>query len=269
MRPRLIAVGCALTGILGFLVLSPAARADSTAPVAPHHVALTTQAPAPAVPGKTIAKRVKPGLSISSRVSVYPYATSVALTITLHGKLAHGRVAVYATPDDVARRLLGTGTVNSKGQLRVTYRLYKNTTFTAVFAGDARDLPAKTARTLYAAAHVVTAITGYYKKLRISGLTYDVYHDHGTLTLHSTVTPNKHGECLEPETEQFDPGVGWDADTKYGCDKLDSHSHDSAPFSLVQAVGDKYRIRADFLHSDRDAANLSADSGWLYFDVVK
>jgi hypothetical protein len=275
MRPRLIALGCALTAAFGFLALSPAALADSTAradsavPAALSHPALTAQAPAADVPGKTIAKRVKPGLSISSRVSAYPYATSVALTITLHAKLAGGRVAVYATPAGDARRQMGTGKVNAKGQLRVTYRLVRNTTFTASFAGDADDLPATTARTLDAAAHVAIAITGYYKKMKISGLTYDVFHDHGTLTLHSTVTPNKHGECLEPETEQFDPGTGWDADTKYGCDPLDSASHDSAPFSLLQAVGDKYRIRADFLRSAKDTTNLSEDSGWLYFVVVK
>jgi hypothetical protein len=123
-------------------------------------------------------------------------------------------------------------------------------------------------RTVYSVARVAIAITGYYKKMKISGLTYDVFRASGTLTLHSTVTPDKHGECLEPETEQFDKGVGWDADTKYGCDTLDGTSHDSAPFSLAQAAGDKYRIRSDYIRGARDKANLSADSGWLYFVVV-
>jgi hypothetical protein len=275
MRPRLIALGCALTGAFGFLALPTAAladstvRADSTVPAALNRAALTAQAPAVNAPVKTIGKRVKPGLSISSTAAAYPYATSVALTITLQAKLAGGRVTVYATPAGDARRLMGTGKVNARGQLHATYRLFRNTTFTAVFAGDARDLPATASRTLDDTAHVAIAITGYYKKMKISGLTYDVFHDHGTLTLHSTVTPNKHGECLEPETEQFDQGAGWDADTKYGCDTLDGGSHDSAPFSLLQAVGDKYRIRSDYLRSAKDAVNLSADSGWLYFVVVK
>ncbi len=91
-------------------------------------------------------------------------------------------------------------------------------------------------------------LTGAYKTSKNSdGVVYDVFHGTGTLTLYSTVAPNKRGECLEPETEQYDKGVGWDADTKYGCDKLDSGSHDAAPFSLSLAVGDRYRIRGDYL----------------------
>ena len=95
---------------------------------------------------------------------------------------------------------------------------------------------------------MTAAITGYYKTTRISGSHLPPYHANGTLTLHATVAPNKRGECLEPETEQWDTGVGWDADTKYGCDTLDSGSHDTAPFNLAQAVGDRYRIRADLPH---------------------
>ena len=101
-----------------------------------------------------------------------------------------------------------------------------------------------------------------------NGTAYDVFHGTGTLTLHSTVAPNSRGECLEPETEQYDKGFGWDADTKYGCDKLNRQSRDAAPFSLSLAVGDRYRIRGDFL-GGKDAANLSAQGRWLYFTVTK
>jgi hypothetical protein len=270
MRPRIIALGCALTGTLGFLALSPAALADSTAradSTAVSQAAVTVQAPAVAV--NVALKRAKPTLAITSRAAAYPYEANVAITVTLHAKLAGRVISIYATPAGEARTRLGTGKVNAKGKISALYWLVRTTTFTAVFAGDARDLPATAQRTVSSVARVATAVGGYFKKMKLSGLTYDVYHSSGTLTLHSTVAPNKHGECLEPETEQFDQGVGWDADTKYGCDKLDSGSHDSAPFSLLQAVGDKYRIRADYIHSAKDTANLSADSGWLYFLVVK
>lgn len=70
---------------------------------------------------------------------------------------------------------------------------------------------------------------------RVPGVSYAVFRTAGTLTLYSTVAPGKPGECLEPETEQYDKGAGWYADTRYGCDKLDSASHDTAPFSLSQA----------------------------------
>ncbi len=89
------------------------------------------------------------------------------------------------------------------------------------------------------------------------------------LVLHVTVSPNKRGECLKPETDQRDTGSGWGDRTSYGCDSLDGDSHDSAPFNLVQAFGDRYRIRADYVHSARDHANLSADGPWLCLIVVK
>lgn len=267
MRPRLIALGCVLTGAFGFLALPPAvARADGTGHAALNQAALTVQAPAVAA-GDAI-KRAKPGLSVSARVAAWPYESNAAITVTLHAKLAGRVISIYAQPAGEARTRLGTGKVNAKGKIYTVYRLVRNTTFTAVFAGDAHDLPATAHRTLNVAARVATAITGYFRKMKISGLTYDVYHASDTLTLHTTVTPNKHGQCLQPETEQFDKGSGWDADTKYGCDTLDGASHDSAPFSLGQALGDKYRIRADYVHSAHDV-NLSADSGWLYFVVVK
>jgi hypothetical protein len=116
---------------------------------------------------------------------------------------------------------------------------------------------------------VSAAITGYAKTVKIDGASYRVYPANGTLTLHATVTPAKRGECIEPETEQFDQGRGWDADTKFGCDKLNAKSSDTAPFSLGQAAGDRYRVRADYVRAARDTANAGAHSGWLYFEVVK
>jgi hypothetical protein len=50
--------------------------------------------------------------------------------------------------------------------------------------------------------------------------------------------------------------------------KLNRQSRDAAPFSLSLAVGDRYRIRGDFL-GGKDAANLSAQGRWLYFTVTK
>jgi hypothetical protein len=116
---------------------------------------------------------------------------------------------------------------------------------------------------------VTDRLTGAYKTNKSgNGTAYDVFHGTGTLTLHSTVAPNSRGQCLEPETEQYDKGFGWDADTKYGCDKLNRQSRDAAPFSLSLAVGDRYRIRGDF-QGGKDAANLSAQGRWLYFTVTK
>jgi hypothetical protein len=242
MRPRLVALGCTVAGALGLLALPSAAHAA-------------------ALP--------KPPMSVSTPAGSYVYGARVTLTVTLKAKLAGGTVSLYATPVGGARTLLVKGKVNSAGKFYRVYSIAKTTTFTAVFAGSADNAPATASRTVSAAARVADAITGYYTTTVISGVSYRVFHSTGTLALHSTVTPNKHGECLEPETEQYDTGTGWDADTKYGCDSLNPTSHDTAPYTLKQALGDRYRIRGDYIRGAKDNANLSADGPWLYFEVVK
>lgn len=245
MRLRLVALGCTLAGALGFVALPPT----------------VAQAAGPA--------KVKPGLSISTLAGGYPYGDKVKLTVTL-GKTAGSRVVlVYAQPSGRPRTLVQRGKVNGKGKLYPAYRITRTTRFTVVYPGDARDSPATASRTVTAAAPVTAAIAGYYQTTKISGVSYRLFRAKSMLTLRATVTPGKPGECLEPETEQFDPGSGWNADTKYGCDKLGAKSSDSAPFSLRQAVGDRYRIRADYVPGARNTANVSGHSGWLYFAVVR
>jgi hypothetical protein len=242
MRPRLVALGCTVAGALGVLALPPAAAGAASLPRAP--------------------------MSITSSAASYAYGTRVAFTVTLKARVPGGTVSVYATPAGGKRTLVTKAKVDSAGKLYPHYQVTRNTTFTAVFAGDAKDAASAVSRAVTVPAQVAVAITGYHSTTTIGGVSYRVYHAAGTLTLKATVRPAKPGGCLEPETEQYDSGTGWDADNKYGCDKLDIGSHDAAPFSLRQAVGDRYRVRADYIHG-HDTANLSASSPWLYFEVVR
>jgi hypothetical protein len=287
MRLRHIALGCALAGGLGFLAVpTGTAFADSTGPAhstafahsagLAHSTALAgSTRPAggkPAHAGKPVSTApatAKPQISVSSPVSDNHYGAKVTLTVTLGPTVADRTVSLYATPLGGARTLVATGAVNAERKWYARYAITTATTFTAVFAGDAYNAPNSASRTLDAYARVTDRLTGAYKTSKSgSGGRYDFFHGTGTLTLYSTVAPDKHGECLEPESEQYDKGAGWDADTKYGCDKLDGASRDAAPFSLSLAVGDRYRIRGDYLRG-KDTANLSAQGPWLYFTVTK
>ncbi|HVT71316.1 MAG TPA: hypothetical protein VHF26_26455 [Trebonia sp.] len=249
MRLRLIALGCALTGTLGLLVLPSAASAGTT--------------------GRQAPSKAPTALSITSRATAYRYGDIVRLTVKLGPASADRAVSVYATPAGEPRMLIETGRVSAAGTLDPEYRLTRTTTFTAVFRGDGRHAPATATRTVRTAASVAVRVAGYFRQTRIGRLPYYVFRASGTLTLHATVRPAKPGECLEPETQQYDHGIGWTSDTRYGCDALDAVGHDTAPFTLTQAAGAKFRIRADYVHSRADTANLSADSQWLYLTVVK
>ena len=274
MRLKIIALGCALTGSFGFLALPQAsARADSLVRAKALHSSTAVfkgdaQAPSATAKVQHHVKR-KTQISVSASATDNPYGATVTITVTLRPVGAHGTVKLYATPLGQARELVATGKVDAQGKWYPTYSITRETTFTAVFAGNKHYAANSASRTLYAHARVANRFTGYYKTSKSrSGIIYGIFHGNGTLTLYSTVTPNKHGECLEPETQQWDKSAGWHADTKYGCDSLDSESHDTAPFSLSQATGARYRIRGDYLPGAKDTANLNAQGPWLYFIVM-
>lgn len=300
MRLKIIALGCALTGSFGFFALPQAsARADSMMQAAAAKATLTLHGPDTAQTPVTVARtrvgrahhnskavlkgdgaapsarakvqrpiKRKTQMSVSASVTDNPYGATVTITVTLRPVGTHGTVTLYATPLGQARELVATGKVDADGKWYPTYSITRETTFTAVFDGNRHSTANSASRTLYAFARVANRFTGYYTTSKSrDGHTYGIFHTAGTLTLYSTVTPNKHGECLEPETQQQDKGH-WDADTKYGCDALDSASHDTAPFSLSQATGARYRIRGDYLRSTTDTANLNAQGPWLYFIVM-
>ena len=271
MRLRPIALGCALTAGLGCLALPSGNALAAT-------VLANTGWHGHARVAKTakvvkVVKVVKPQIFLSAPATDNPYGAEVTLTVTLRPALTDREVSLYATPygvpsHGVAPKLVTAGAVDAKGKWYVRYSLTRATTFTAVFPGDAHDAAVRASRTLQVYARVTDRLGGYYGTTKSGGVVYDLFRGPGTLNLHSTVAPNKHGECLEPESEQYDKGAGWDADTKYGCDTLDGASHDSAPFSLSLAVGDRYRMRGDYLRG-KDVSNLNAQGPWLYFIVEK
>lgn len=274
MRLKIIALGCALTGSFGFFALPQAsARADSMVQAKAHHHSTAVfkgDALTPSARAKVHGTaKPKPQISVSSTVTDNPYGARVTITVTLSPAIPDGRIKLYATPLGQARKLVAAGKVNAEGKWYPTYSITRTTTFTAVFARNQHYAANSASRTLYAYARVANRFTGYYKMSKSrDGHIYGIFHTAATLTLYSTVTPNKHGQCLEPETEQYDKGAGWHADTKYGCDSLDGASHDTAPFSLSQATGARYRIRGDYFRG-KDTSNLNEQGPWLYFIVMR
>ena len=248
MRSRFIAVGCALIGAVGLLGI-PQGIARAATPAA-----ATTQ------------------LSVSTVKGSFNYDEEVVVTVTLDKTIPGGTVSLYAQQAGLGTKRIAVGRVNAKHKLFVSCHVTRTTKFIAVFAGSTGHAAARAARTVGTRARVGSRVTNYFKTAMYKGHLYYYFHQNKALTLHSTVTPNKHGECLEPETEQWDntpKGPVWDADTKYGCDTLDKQSHDNSVFVLSGAAGDRYRIRGDYIRSKTDLVNLSADGPWVYFVVVK
>jgi hypothetical protein len=86
---------------------------------------------------------------LHTRLTVTPSATAVkkgtSVQVNVHlGRTYRNRVvSIYAHPAGGARKLLRTGEVGARGNLAVSYRITRDTTFTAVFAGDPHYAPAR------------------------------------------------------------------------------------------------------------------------------
>ena len=198
------------------------------------------------------------------------YAYGATAKITAHlGTTYNGRtLAIYAQPYGGGKTLIKTGTVDSHGNLATTYEPTRKTTFTAAFAGDYRYAPATAATTASAYAKVSESLSGSYGSTHYGSVLYRVYHHTAKAKLNVTVTPDKAGQCVKFQIQRY-YGHAWHTRSTSSCHSLSTTSTGYTTLSLTNAVGSKFRMRAEYVHSSRDTGNLSAWGGWRYFTVRK
>jgi hypothetical protein len=205
-------------------------------------------------------------VSVTTDAPSYAYGATAKVTAHL-GTTYNGRtLAIYAQPYGGRQTLIKTGTVDSHGNLAATYKLTRKTTFTAAFTGDYRYAPATAAHTASAHAKVSESLTGYYESTHYGSLLYRVYHHTTKAKLNVTVTPDKADQCVRFQTQRYYGGA-WHTQSTSPCHTLSTKSTGYATLSLTNAVNSKFRMRAEYVHSTKDTANLSTWGAWQYFTV--
>lgn len=212
--------------------------------------------------------RAPTSLALATGGTNFSYESVIHVTARLGSTFGNRTVSIYARPiGSAGRRLLKTGTVNSSGALTVSYRAARSTTFSAVFGGDSRDTPKTVTRAAYVRARVSASIKGYYASKRIAGVLYRLFRSGAVLDATGSVVPGKHGECVRFEVQEFYQGA-WKPNVRTPCVTLSKSSRAAQAFGLNQAdIGYHYRIRAHYIPSAADKANLSAESAWLFLIV--
>jgi hypothetical protein len=207
-------------------------------------------------------------LAVTATPSTATYEPTIHVAAHLGVTDTNRSVAIYAQPfGSSSRVLLKTGTVNSSGDLTVSYRAPHSTTFDAVFAGDAEYAPTTVSSKVQVRAKVSETLTGYYGSERISGATYRLFHRKKILKVHVAVAPDKAGECVKFSLQRHYRGA-WHGEVT-GCGTLSKSSKLTVGISLKKAaLGSHYRIRADYIPGT-DTSNLGDDSGWAYFIVKR
>jgi hypothetical protein len=79
---------------------------------------------------------VKPALKLTPSAGSVKPGKKVTVTVTLGAWHTNKTLVIYAQPKGGAKKVIDRASVNSKGQLVVSYTMKTNTTFTVTFSGD-------------------------------------------------------------------------------------------------------------------------------------
>lgn len=178
-------------------------------------------------------ERAPADLTLTSTATTIGYGGSFTVTAHLGVTDTNPDYSVYQTIAGRPRQLVRSCPCGLSGSLGTAASSWTtDTTYTAVYTGDALYEPKTVTLEIKVGAKVVT--------------------------------PSKQGECVRLEIQQAVKSV-WRADATTGCVALNKWSQAAIPRTL-SATG-WYRVRADFTASAKDTTNVSADSGWLYYVV--
>ncbi|MFJ9148195.1 choice-of-anchor D domain-containing protein [Streptomyces sp. NPDC102270] len=210
--------------------------------------------------------RASTSLTVTTDHSTYNYGQSAKITAHLGTTYNSRTVSIYAQPYSGTKVLLKSGAADSHGNLTASYKLARNTTFSAVFAGDYRYDPKTAAHAVHSYAGVAEKLSGYYTNTHYGSTLYRVYHRTAKERLDVTVSPNKAGQCVLYRVQRYYSGA-WHTQSTSPCSALTSASTGSQQMSLTNGVNNKYRVAAQYVHSSRDNTNLSTWGAWQYFTV--
>ena len=210
--------------------------------------------------------RAASAVSVTSNESTYTYGATATVTAHLGTTYNSRTVSIYATPAGGKKTLVKTAAVDSKGNLKATYKLTHNTTFTASFAGDYRYAPATATRAVHDQVNIAEKLGGYYTSTKYGTVTYRVYHHTVKPQVSGTVSPDKSGQCLRFQAQEY-YNKAWHTLTTSSCFTLATGSVGATGLSLTNAVNQKFRVRTEYVAGAKDTTNVSTWGGWLYLTV--
>jgi hypothetical protein len=206
--------------------------------------------------------RASAALSISLKYKAIYYDNDAIVHIHL-GHFYNGRsVTLFERPAGRAEHRLITAQVNRFGNLTARVHVMRNTTFTAVYAGDYRYAPARKSVIELAATTVHLQLKGFYAT---SGK-YVLYHLGDYIRLVGSVRPAKVGSCVYFDDEVLTKGK-FTLDGASPCAAMNAHRIGVMYYNTAKVrVGVPYRFQAYY---KGDPVNAGAATGWVYVRVTK
>jgi hypothetical protein len=222
----------------------------------------STRAPATATYVLSAA-RLPTFLSIGTDHSIYYYGQLAQVTAHLGTTYTERHVTIYAQRVGGTKKPIAYGVVDRDGKLHAAIHVYHNTVFSASFAGDRRHQPVTVAAKRDTGADPELTLENYYGT---DSQGYRLYHKSQEPKLHAHVDPNKAGQCVYFDVQEYVNGK-WHDTGGSDCFRLGAGSNSDAYWNAPQrgVVGRKYRA-GFWWPGDRE--NAATGSLFRYFKLT-
>ncbi|MEW1612359.1 MULTISPECIES: Ig-like domain repeat protein [unclassified Streptomyces] len=208
-------------------------------------------------------------LKLNRNKSLHAYDKNVSFTATL-GKTHKNRVVeLWADPfgADKPKKLIKKAKVNSQGNLSATVTMKRDTTVTAVFAGDGRYAPKSVKSTAYAQVKVSTTLSRHYRTAKIGKTTYAYYSKKKNPDFTTSMTYYQ-GRAQKLSLEVNYQGKWYDVGQHYF--PLGSNGKSIVTLEGPHETGYKMRVRSSYINgSSGDSVNSTTHGAWKYFIFTK
>lgn len=222
---------------------------------------------APASTTRTVAvSRTATTLSLNNNGTVHSYDKDVSFTAHLGTTYKSRTVEIWADPygSDKPNVLVKKATVNSSGNVSAVVDMKRDTTISAVFAGDARTAPKSVKVTAYAKVNVSTSLAKYYKTAKVSAnsSTYYWYHK-STAPLFTTAMSSYPGRHYRLDIDVYVEGQWIRSYEEYF--ELGADGRSVLDLGTFNKAGTRVRIRSAYINdSSGDDVNSTTYSSWKY-----
>ncbi|GAB2735456.1 Ig-like domain repeat protein [Streptomyces bullii] len=203
-------------------------------------------------------------LTVNNNGKLYAYGKDVTFTAHLGTTYKNRTVSIYADPfgSDKPKKLLKTAKVNSSGNLSATVDMTRDTTVTAVFAGDARYAPKTVKSTAYAKAKISTTVAKHYKTGKIGNTTY-YYFRKSTDPVFTTTMNYYEGRKQRFQLQVYHQGAWYDSGTEYFA--LATNGKSVVSLDAPGESGIRARMRSSYINgSSGDSVNSTTHGSWKY-----
>ncbi|MBG0560834.1 hypothetical protein [Actinoplanes aureus] len=211
---------------------------------------------------------IQPVLTLTGNGSVHAYRGTASVIAHLGAGGTNRTVEIWADPfGPEVNRLVKKGTVDSRGNLVASFKLIRNTTFTARFTGDAEFAARSVTSTVYTKVTVNTTVAKHYKTGKIGSRKYFYFHKTATPKFTTTMTAFP-GRKQRLVVEYYAKGK-WRAWSMKDA-ALSSSGVSTVKFSGKHPLDVRFRVRASYIKGiTGDSVNWTMHGTWQYFTFRK